>query len=54
MLNKSLSDSIKDRRSYYDISNGVILSDDRLQEIIEYAVFILLLHLIRSHLEWFC
>ena len=29
MLNKTLYDSLKDRRSYYDISNETVISDEK-------------------------
>ncbi len=38
MLNKSLKESIQGRRSYYDISNEAVISDEKIKEIIEFAV----------------
>lgn len=39
MKNKSLQDSIKDRRSYYQLSNESPVSDDEIQKIIEHVIY---------------
>lgn len=38
MTNKSLQDSIKDRRTYYQLSDKSPISDDKIREIIEHVL----------------
>lgn len=39
MKNKSLQDSIKDRRTYYQLSNQSPISDEKIQKIIEHVIY---------------
>ena len=39
MKNKSLQDSIQDRRTYYQLSNESPVSDEEIQRIIEHVAY---------------
>ncbi|MDO5665744.1 MAG: nitroreductase family protein [Bacteroidia bacterium] len=39
MKNKSLQDSIKDRRTYYQLSSKSLISDEEIQKIIEHVAY---------------
>jgi predicted oxidoreductase (fatty acid repression mutant protein) len=54
MKNKSLQDSIQDRRTYYQLSNESPVSDEEIQRIIEHVAYWPHHLSIRNRQEWYC
>ena len=54
MTNKDFYSAIENRRSYYGISSEAVVSNERIQEVINHAVKHTLHHLIHNQQEWLC